>query len=140
MGNGYTELFFLDEVAALAAGHRPCFECRRAAANSFANHWERAVGALVASRADEMGAVLHDERIEPPRTVQGEELDRLPEGAFIESGDKFYAKRNNLFWLWSGNGYSAPGAMITDASLITPPSILKVLTSGYEPVWHVSIG
>jgi len=41
----YTELFFLDEATALAAGHRPCWECRRADALRFRDAWARAAGA-----------------------------------------------------------------------------------------------
>src|SRR5688572_12098743 len=51
-GRYYTELFFLDEVTALSAGHRPCFECRRAEASAFAEHWRRARKLRERPRAD----------------------------------------------------------------------------------------
>ena len=41
-GRFYTELFFLDEPTVLAAGHRPCFECRRKDAEKFAEQWRAA--------------------------------------------------------------------------------------------------
>ena len=47
-GDGYTEIFFLDEATALAAGHRPCFFCRRADARAFAAAWARATAAAAA--------------------------------------------------------------------------------------------
>src|SRR5579862_8165650 len=61
-GRFYTELFFLDEATALAAGHRPCFECRRKDAQAFAEAWRVATGAADPPSADEMDWVLHDQR------------------------------------------------------------------------------
>ncbi|HHI82535.1 MAG TPA: hypothetical protein ENJ99_05225, partial [Rhizobiales bacterium] len=60
--NSYTELFFLDEVTALAAGHRPCFECRRKAANDFAGKWGQSRGLDARARAGDMDAILHRQR------------------------------------------------------------------------------
>src|SRR5437763_16019180 len=62
-GRGYTELFFLDEVTALAAGHRPCFECRRADAKAFAEKWAVANGGAI-PHAPEMDLVLQSERLD----------------------------------------------------------------------------
>ena len=58
----YTALFFLDEVTALAAGHRPCFECRRRDAKAFAEKWAQAKGSDM-PRARQMDAVLQAERL-----------------------------------------------------------------------------
>ncbi len=66
MGAGYTEIFFLDEATALAAGHRPCFECRRAAARAFAAAWARADGTAPPDAAT-MDRTLHAERLAPRR-------------------------------------------------------------------------
>src|SRR5580765_2564976 len=63
-GNSYTELFFLDEVTAFAAGHRPCFECRRKEAEAFAGAWQQVFKLLARPRAGEMDLVLHAERLE----------------------------------------------------------------------------
>ncbi len=65
--NRYTELFFLDEVTALAAGHRPCFECRRADAELFAGLWARSFGRRARAHAGEMDEVLQAERVGPDR-------------------------------------------------------------------------
>jgi hypothetical protein len=79
-GAGYTELFFADEVTALAAGHRPCFECRRAEAEAFrgffcANAWVS---------APEMDAILHRERLDAGRKRLWESaFERLPDGTMI---------------------------------------------------------
>src|SRR4029077_17595612 len=62
-GDGYTELFFLDEVTALAAGHRPCFECRRQDAEHFAELWARTRGLPVRALAPDMDKVLQAERL-----------------------------------------------------------------------------
>src|SRR5688572_33069560 len=63
-GRYYTELFFLDEVTALSAGHRPCFECRRRDAQAFARCWQRAFGLPAPPRAADMDRVLHAERLD----------------------------------------------------------------------------
>src|SRR5476649_2859048 len=78
-GRFYTELFFLDEVTALAAGHRPCFECRRADAVAFAAAWARAFGLQIPPRAPEMDKVLNAERLEGMRKrVHRLKIDTLP--------------------------------------------------------------
>src|SRR6185503_19051542 len=63
-GDSYTELFFFDEPTALAAGHRPCFECRRKDAELFANLWAKASRLKERPRAAEMDNVLQAERLD----------------------------------------------------------------------------
>src|SRR5271154_4967101 len=63
-GRYYTELFFLDEVTALAAGHRPCFECCRKDANEFAALWQTAKKLDAPPYAPEIDEVLHRERLD----------------------------------------------------------------------------
>ncbi|MEO0330024.1 MAG: hypothetical protein AAF217_15695, partial [Pseudomonadota bacterium] len=107
MGDSYTELFFTDEAAALASGHRPCFECRRNAANSFADLW-RDVFALSHSRiADAMDKQLQVERIGEKETITPDEIGTLPDGAMISHGNLFYALGKGKCWQWSGQGYKA---------------------------------
>ena len=85
-GDGYTEIFFLDEATALAAGHRPCFECRRADARAFAAAWGRAAGTAPPT-APEMDRVLHAERRAPHdpvplrRRCPGRDLRRSTRGS-----------------------------------------------------------
>ena len=141
-GDSYTELFFLDEVTALAAGHRPCFECRRKAAESFALLFS---GGKQRVRAGAMDAVLHRERLEgKAKRLHRLGIDSLPDGAMIALNGKVegqaFAVLGKHLLRWTPQGYagtqSRPHNIDVDA--LTPPSILKVLTNGYAPRWHPS--
>jgi hypothetical protein len=83
-GRFYTELFFLDEVTALAAGHRPCFECRRSDAERFAETWRRAQGLRARPSAGDMDQVLHRERLDGrAKRLHRRDIGDLPDGAFV---------------------------------------------------------
>jgi hypothetical protein len=127
MGQGYTALFFLDEVTALAAGHRPCFFCRRAEARAFLGQWP----------ADAFDRQLHAERLAGPLAFDG---GSLPDGAMIDAGDGAYAARRGRWLAWSFAGYRQVASEFdtTHAKLLTPPSILRILRQGYTPRWHES--
>jgi len=137
-GNGYTELFFLDEVTALAAGHRPCFECRRKNAEQFALLFS---GKKRRASAAAMDKVLHAERLDgkAKRSHRGK-LDSLPDGAMISLDRDAFAVRGNSLLRWSPDGYSQPRSRPhgIDVDVLTPPSILSVLRRGYLPLWHSS--
>jgi hypothetical protein len=136
MGNSYTELFFLDEVTALAAGHRPCFECRRADAVAFAEAWRRAVGAPTPPSADEMDAVLHAERLAAPVRA---DAPGLPAGAMARLDDAgFIARSEGCMKPWTPDGYRGAIPAAGSVRVLTPPAILKVLAAGYRPAWHAS--
>ncbi|MBY0362303.1 MAG: hypothetical protein K2X45_10385 [Phreatobacter sp.] len=140
MGRGYTELFFLDEVTALAAGHRPCFECRRADATRFAAAWARAKGLSKPPSAPEMDAVLHGERLEGrgKRTWRAEAAG-LPDGAMIAVGGQAFAVRGGKALPWSFGGYGMGSPLPSGpVDVLTPPSIVDVLREGFAPVWHPS--
>ena len=135
-GRYYTELFFLDEATAFAAGHRPCFECRRADALAFA---ERFSGSERPSAPD-MDRVLHGERLDGrSKRLHRVALDDLPDGAFVrlEDGDAA-AVRGARLLRWSSQGYrealKRPRAAMVD--MLTPPSMARVLARGYRPLWH----
>src|ERR1017187_1163909 len=87
----YTELFFLDEATAFAAGHRPCAECRRERFNAFKEAWRRAKGLSSLPFADEMDLELHPARIDRRQKVtwQGA-LESLPDGCFVEIETRAY--------------------------------------------------
>ena len=142
--HGYTELFFLDEPTALAAGHRPCFECRRGDAVAFATSWGAARQELVRPRAAEMDRVLHAERLDGRgKRRHPLPIDALPDGAmFTIPGDpqSVFALRGERLLPWSPAGYRdpqpRPRGILVD--VLTPPSILAVLAQGYLPHWHPS--
>jgi len=138
-GRYYTELFFLDEVTALAAGHRPCFECRRAAALAFAE----AFGKLnQRPSAPEMDVVLHAERLDGRRKrTHRLALDTLPDGAMITlTGDDASAVKGDVLLPWTPSGYGVPRDRLrgVEVDVLTPPSILRALSRGFAPRWHQS--
>jgi hypothetical protein len=139
-GRSWTELFFLDEATALAAGHRPCFYCRRDEANRFRAAWEQGNG-VADVRLREIDAVLHRERLNGrnkrlhPLAVP---LTELPDGAMVQSGEESYLIAQGRALLWSPGGYREAPSAINDAMLLTPPSTLQALSAGYRPVLHVS--
>ena len=139
-GRYYTELFFLDEPTALAAGHRPCFECRRNDALAFAEAWRKARRLRTRPKAPEMDEVLHDERLQGrAKRLHRRSVDTLPDGAFIAIGEEAFAVRGNALLHWTPHGYDArkprPHATV---DVLTPPAILATLTAGYAPHWHPS--
>ena len=141
---GWTELFFLDEVTALAAGHRPCFACRRDAAREFSATWVSA--GLGDGSADTMNAMLHGERWlsrgNPPQALSMIDLPGLPDGVVVESNGTFHAMRDRRALPWDFTGYGKPVPLSNllrfPVKLVTPVSIMKVLRAGYRPAWHES--
>lgn len=139
-GQSYTELFFLDEPTALASGHRPCFECRRAAAVTFA---EKFSGAARRATAAEMDLVLHRERLAQDRRTKRMHpvsLGDLPDGVFVTlSGEDAFAVNGKRLLRWSPGGYAEAIARPSGrAMMLTPPVIRDVLARGYAPHWHPS--
>jgi hypothetical protein len=143
-GQGYSELFFLDEVTALAAGHRPCFECRRAHARAFAAAYAAARGLAVAPRAHDIDRVLHAERLAGRAKRRHRlALDDLPDGAVLTLTDApgaALALRGDALLQWTPAGYGArrkrPRRVAAD--VLTPPASLAALAAGYRPHWHPS--
>ncbi len=135
-GRGYTELFFLDEVTALAAGHRPCFECRRKDAQAFAAAFPGRH-----NRAPEMDRVLHAERLDGRvKRTQRRDIGALPDGAVIARAGRAFALRGQRLLPWTPSGYGSaqlrPRGGIVE--VLTPPSIVAVLAAGYAAQWHPS--
>ena len=134
----WTELFFLDEATAFAAGHRPCFFCRREDAMCFRAAWESGnrVGDL---RAPDMDAVLHRERLDKgkkrlhPLPMR---LDDLPDGAMVQDGAASFLIARGGAFRWSPGGYSKTEAPLKQALLLTPPSTLRAFAAGYRVVLH----
>lgn len=137
-GAGWTELFFLDEVTALAAGHRPCFYCRRAAAEAFRRCFAAGNGLPHAS-APAMDALLHQQRLASggiPPLLAPDEAKGLPDGTMIAAGGQAYAIRGARALPWSFSGYGAAGPLPPGpAQLLTPPATVAALMAGYRPAW-----
>lgn len=142
----YTELFFLDEATALAAGHRPCFECRRADANRFRVAMAEVRGVEHLS-ADEIDRILKPERArpvdDPSRLLNCKEVSALPDGAMLRRDSGYLLKLGQSLLPWSFGGYGA-GWPLDDFDkplwLATPRSVVAVLKAGYAPVLHPSAG
>lgn len=144
----YTHLFFLDEATALAAGHRPCFECRRVTAEEFRAAWlagNRHLGLGPDTRLPVIDRVLHAERInrEGRKMTYQAPFSDLPAGAMFELPDACGTAA--LFWndrvfAWSPGGYQPhpmpeTGRMVR---VLTPASTVRALAAGYRPVIHVT--
>ncbi len=136
----WTELFFLDEATAFAAGHRPCFYCRRDDANRFRAAWEEG-NRKRELLAPEIDAVLHHERLDgrgkrlhalPMR------LAKLPDGAMVQAGADSFVVAQGRPLRWSPGGYSDVTSALHEPMLLTPPSTLRAFLAGYRPVLHPS--
>jgi hypothetical protein len=133
----WTELFVLDEATALSAGHRPCFLCRRTAANAFREAW--AIGNRIAApAASEMDAVLHRERLAGKHKRLHPMPPSLPDGAMLASGDEAFLIVGGKPWRWSFSGYTLAQREHFDA-LLTPPSTLAALAAGYRLELHHTV-
>lgn len=139
----YTELFFVDEVTAFAAGHRPCAECRRARYNHFLDAWSAAndwkEGTKV--RAPEMDQLLHQERIQNGQKVTWEsKLADLPHGAMFQVDSESYAVCEDRILAWSFEGYRETSieGLPEMVEVLTPQSVVKTFAAGFRPEFHSS--
>ncbi len=137
MGKSWTALFFLDEVTALAAGHRPCFYCRRKQAKHFLF---LADPQMRAPMADD---ILHGQRrasraadVPPPQA----RIADLPDGAMVARDGEAYAVCGKHLLRWSFDGYTEalPRGTLRSAELLTPSLFVTILQRGYRPRWHDS--
>jgi hypothetical protein len=139
----YTELFFLDEATALAAGHRPCFECRRADAARFQALWAVVHGLAEPPAVAAIDARLHADRIagrSSKRTVAVPCCD-LPAGAMVQhAGQSWLVTAQGLApWSFAGYGESVSATAAVEVELLTPPSIVAIIRAGYAPMLHPSV-
>jgi hypothetical protein len=140
-GQSYTELFFLDEVTGLAAGHRPCFECRRKDAEAFADAWRKAYGLRARPYVSAMDGILHTQRLDGrTKRIHRCAVDTLRDGAIMTLEGEAFAIRGDALLHWTPQGYDAriPRPRGGTVDVLTPPAILAVLAAGYEPRWHPS--
>jgi hypothetical protein len=146
--SAYTELFFLDEAAAFAAGHRPCAECRRTDAKRFKNLWLEVHSTLLQGKSgtlSNMDAILHAERIDKDGAQRHwkARVCELPDGAMVtaDDGRAAFLLQHGYLYRWSPAGYvdrraAPPEQAVT---VLTPPSITRVLAAGYPPILHRSV-
>lgn len=138
--NRWTELFFLDEATALAAGHRPCAECRNADYRRFRVIWTNVHGEP--ESAENMDVKLHADRLDGKRKRTFErESAGIPDGTFvIFEGSAWLASGGGLY-KWSNRGYTDRRRLPSNASLkvLTPSCVVDILAAGYRPLLHGSI-
>lgn len=139
----YTHLFFLDEATALAAGHRPCAMCLHARFTDFMACWQELHPETGQAKVDAVDRVLHGERLTATRQKRtyAASLDELPDGTFmlLDAQQPLLVQGRQLL-AWAPHGYTAalprPRARIVE--VLTPPSIVKILATGYRPALHPS--
>jgi hypothetical protein len=143
----YTELFFLDEATALAAGHRPCAECSRGRFDLFRALWTRANSKLAGRRkpsAPFIDNVLHHERLSAAneKITYEAPLSQLPNGSFItlDATTACYLVLNDNLLAWSPAGYTKKFSRPDDrvVRVLTPQSVVRTLALGYRAVIHSS--
>ncbi|MDJ1157926.1 hypothetical protein QNA08_06725 [Chelatococcus sp. SYSU_G07232] len=140
-GRGYTELFFCDEVTALAAGHRPCMECRRTNAVVFRAAVAGGLGLGAPPSCDGLDRLLHAERLDGRvKRLHCREADTLPDGAVIVGEDgAALALLAARALPWTPAGYATPRPRPSGPVMVlTPPATLAALAAGYRPHWHPS--
>lgn len=140
----WTELFFLDEAVALAAGHRPCAYCRREDFRRFAAAWRRAHDLAEPAKAPDMDRALHRARVDPRSRRQRSFVapaSGLPDGSFISLAGEAWLVQGEARLRWTHAGYDRraerPEALV---EVLTPAPIVAVLRAGYRPMLHPSAG
>jgi hypothetical protein len=132
----FTELFFLDEATALAAGHRPCAECRRSDYERFSELWLALHPGQIG--ADAIDAQLHGERLAPgnrERRLHESRYDELPDGTFVLEASTPHLVLSHRLLAWSPGGYrdGRRRPRNAGATVITPPSLIAILRDGWSP-------
>jgi hypothetical protein len=137
----YTELFFLDEAAAFAAGHRPCAECRHADFVRLQDAWRHVLPALTPS-ADALDARLHAERRVGPwiKRTYSADVRALPNGSYIKLDERAWLVLDATLLAWSADTYHDRRRRPPrgEVEVLTPPSIVAVLRAGYRAALHPS--
>lgn len=143
--NSYSELFFLDEATALAAGHRPCAHCRRQRYNEFKHFWCVATGLpdVASVSSQEIDKQLHSERVSRSREkiVFSDEFSTVPDGTLIELGELAYLVWGNHLHQWSHHGYVMTQPLPSQdqvVKILTPRTIVQMYRMGFMPLLHAS--
>ena len=142
-GQSYSELFFLDEATALAAGHRPCGECQNQRYKQFKNAWIHANNTGISLPVKEMDKKIHHDRLtadKNKKTFQAKISD-LPMGTFFEHDSKaIVIFKDNHYLVWSFDGYQQEVELPNDliVNVLTPESFVKAFDEGFIPRFHHS--
>jgi hypothetical protein len=134
----YTELFFLDEAVALAAGHRPCAECRHGDYQSFLTAWTAALGLAERPSADDVDLVLHGQRglVDGARVTYPAPVSGLPDGVFVVHEDEYWLVSDGLY-RWTPAGYADRiDKFDGPAAVLTPRATVETIRAGYRPLVH----
>ena len=140
----YTELFFLDEATALAAGHRPCAECQRDRFHLFRECWATANPDLARFplRAVALDATLHAERLNPDRSKRTYSADaaELPRGVMAaDTGGSPFLVLGDTWVPWTPAGYGpAVPLPAGPVPVLTPPSVVRAIAVGFPVGVHVT--
>lgn len=142
--SNFTELFFLDEATAFAAGHRPCCECRRERYLEFKDYW---VKANLKKQADEVkisviNKLMHKDRINKGvKIIHKTNIKDLPDGTIFSYKNAAYLIFKTKIYLWSFEGYSFAQSvnMPDEVDVLTPKSIVNIFRLGFKPEIHKSI-
>ena len=138
----YTELFFLDEATALAAGHRPCNDCLKEKYASFKQHWLDAnCNEKTASIMSDINKINQKERyFRGSKVTYVDNMRSLPDGTFIEYEGQYFLVKGGYKYLWSFDEYTNKSDLISsDVTVLTPCTFVNVLAGGYMPKVHSSI-
>jgi len=141
----YTELFFMDEATAFAAGHRPCSECRRADFNKFKSLWLKSnpeYGFAERVHIAEIDNILHSERMDEKgaKVTYTEAIENIPDGTFIAFNAKPFMIANGLMFAWTPYGYEQGMALpeTESVTVLTPRSVVNTFRAGYLPQMAIS--
>ena len=140
----YTELFFLDEATALAAGHRPCAECQRARYRLFLDFWAKTHQVSEPLRADNVDTALHAARWANGRKLTyTANLGTLPDGAMVAAldDDAPHLLWQGQLWRWDFAGYAPgiPWPAATQVRVLTPQPVVDMIAAGYPVQLHPSL-
>lgn len=138
--NRYTELFFMDEATAYAAGHRPCFECRRQDYKIFKTFWLKGnpeYGFDEKTSIQKIDDILHKERYnrDGSKVTYKENIADLPNGTFVLYDDVPHVLLDNQVYPWSPFGYGGTADVPADKEItvLTPRSIVNSFKAGLVP-------
>jgi hypothetical protein len=137
--NRYTELFFLDEAASFAAGHRPCAECRNADYKRYQRLWRETFDTVVGANA--MDLQLHADRLEGKyQKTYRADIASLPDGTYVKLDGKAWLLHGGRLHQWSDSRYesSRTRPKSGEIEVLTPRSTVEIFSAGYHPEVHPS--